>query len=184
MDKDKILFETKFLQMKQAQSPSGNPWYYAHRPNINGIVVIVPVIEDAILFLETYRPPIAQEKIAEHCIELPAGLVGDIDREETMIEAAKKELLEETGYSADSIEICAQNCSSSPGATSEVFTLVIARINDRTIDEKSLTSDGGIIVKRHLVKIKDIKAWLDAQMKQGKSVTAQTYAGLFFALHS
>lgn len=181
MTDEKILFETKFLQMKQAPSPSGNPWYYSHRPNIKGVVVIVPMIGDEVLFLETYRPPIAQEGLAQSCIELPAGLVGDIDKEESIIEAAKKELLEETGLSAQSLKVCSQNCASSPGATSEVFAIVVADIQDKTIDNNALTSDGGIIKERHYVAKKDVRFWLEKQQSLSKSVTAQTYAGLFFA---
>ncbi|MDD3419585.1 MAG: NUDIX hydrolase [Candidatus Gastranaerophilales bacterium] len=181
MTDDKILFETKFLQMKQAPSPSGNPWYYSHRPNINGVVVIVPIIDEEILFLETYRPPIAQEGFAQSCIELPAGLVGDMDKQETLIDAAKKELLEETGLRAESLKVCAQNCASSSGATSEIFAIVIAKIKDKTIDYEALTSDGGIIKERHYIPKKDVRAWLKKQQSLSKSVTAQTYAGLFFA---
>jgi len=178
-----ILCETKFLQLKQALSPNNHPWFYAHRQHSQGVVMIVPLISnpegDEIVFLETRRPPIYAEGKANTCIELPAGLVGDENCDETFLEAARKELLEETGYVAESIEICAQNCSSSPGATSETFSVAIAQIVDKTIHTEHLTTDGGIILERHLIKRIDARKWLKEQMEQGKSVSAQTYTGLF-----
>lgn len=180
--KSEVLMETKFLQLKQAPAPNNHPWYYAHRQNVKGVVMIIPVIEDEIILLETRRPPIYAEGKAQTCIELPAGLVGDIDKNETFIEAAKKELLEETGYIADEIIFCAENCASSPGTTSETFTMAIAKIKDKTLHSEHLTTDGGIIVTRHNIKISEVRNWLKEQEKQGKSVTVQTYAGLFLLL--
>lgn len=183
MDNSEILFKTKYLQLKEAPSPSGAPWYYAHRDNVLGVVVIVPVINNTYtVFLETSRPPIYAEGLAQSCIELPAGLVGDIDKEESFWEAAHKELLEETGYHAESIELCAQNCCSSPGCTSETFSILKAHIADDFVNEDALTSDGGVIVARHKVALSEVRTWLAAQEKLGKSVSAQTYAGMFFIL--
>src|SRR5687767_3978625 len=73
-------------------------WEYVDRPAISGIVVIVAkTAADKLLLVEQYRPPV-QAKV----IELPAGLAGDAEGAETeeLIGAARRELLEETGYVA------------------------------------------------------------------------------------
>ena len=41
-DKTETLYETQFLHLKQTKSPSGNNWFYVHRPNAKDVVVIVP----------------------------------------------------------------------------------------------------------------------------------------------
>ena len=49
------------------------------------------------LLVEQHRPPVNQT-----VLELPAGLVGDLSNQplENLEQAAKRELLEETGYHA------------------------------------------------------------------------------------
>ena len=50
---NKILYDTKFLQLKSTDSKSGKPWVYAHRPNAKDVVVILPLINNSqILFLK------------------------------------------------------------------------------------------------------------------------------------
>ena len=174
-----ILYDSKFLQLKSAVSPSGKPWYYAHRPNVTGGVVIVPVIGDSIIFLETERPPIKAEGKAERCIELPAGLIGDKKPDETVLEAINKELLEETGYIANKIEIVGEKISSSPGCLSEAFYIAVAHI-DNIQPEVTPVNDGGIIKARHIVPKNRLHDQIKQWQKEGKSVSSQALAGLFF----
>lgn len=175
-----ILFDSKFLQLKSAVSPSGRPWYYAHRPNVTGGVVIVPVIDNSsIIFLETERPPIKAEGKADRCIELPAGLIGDEKPDETVLEAVNKELLEETGYIANKVEIIAERISSSPGCVSEAFYIAVAHINTIT-PEITPGNDGGIIKARHIVPKRRLLEQIMQWQKEGKSVSSQALAGLFF----
>ena len=105
-----ILYDTKYLQLKSTKSKTGKDWIYAHRPNVSGGVVILPIINnDSVVFLIEERPPMAAENIAKYSISLPAGLVGDIRVDETIEDAVKTELLEETGLVADKIIIAADN---------------------------------------------------------------------------
>ena len=79
-----ILYDTEYLQLKSTPSKEGKPWVYAHRPNANNVVVILPVCNDEILFLTEERPPLIAEDKGLYCIGLPAGLVGDERKGETI----------------------------------------------------------------------------------------------------
>ncbi len=178
-----VLFDTKFLQLKKTQSPSGHSWFYAHRPNVSGVVAIVPVLHTVhgseIIFIETMRPPVYAEHVAETCIELPAGLVGDEIKNETIEDAIRKELLEETGYMADKIEIVAKNVISSGGCVSEALTIAKADIRE-DIQIQKPSDDGGVIVKIYKIQLKNVHKWLKEQEGQGKAISSFLYAGLYF----
>lgn len=184
---NKVITHTKFLDLKETQSPGGTPWFYAHRPNTNpktdNAVVIAPVIHnadgDTLVFLETRRPPLYAEGKAQTCIELPAGLVGDETKGETIRKAVRKELLEETGYKAHKITIIAKNVSSSAGCTSETSTLAIADIIKDKIFKKPVT-DNGINIAIHKIPLNKVDKWLKSQEKSGKAIAAQVYSSLYF----
>ncbi|XBW38196.1 hypothetical protein QEN19_003788 [Hanseniaspora menglaensis] len=60
-------------------------------------VIVIPLLKrpnlpTKMLLLKQFRPPLGKV-----CIEFPAGLIDDSDA--TVLDAAKRELLEETGYS-------------------------------------------------------------------------------------
>lgn len=177
-----ILYDTKFLQLKSTPSKSGKDWYYAHRPNAKDVVVIIPVInKKEVLFLKEERPPLEAEGIAKYCIGIPAGLVGDERIGESIEEAIKAELMEEAGLKADRIEIKTRKCASSAGCVSEIITIAIAYINSYEVISQPV-DDGGIIVDRMLVNIKDIPNWLREQEKNGNALTLSTLAALYYLL--
>ena len=98
-------------------------WECAERLNASGIVVIVPVTPDRkLVLIEQYRPPVGRR-----VIELPAGLAGDVPGQETeaLVEAAHRELLEETGYAADSMRALSVGPPSA-GLCTEIITLFLA----------------------------------------------------------
>ncbi len=179
----KVLYDTKFLQLKSAKSPMGKEWVYAHRPNASDIVIILPWIKkdnkDYVLFIRELRPPLYAERRSKYNIGLPAGLVGDERIGESVTDAIKAELLEETGLVADSIEIVAKNVSSSSGCTSEVSTIAIAKISN-PLPVQEPVSDGGILVERMLIEFKDILNFLNSEQEKGNSISGQTLAALFF----
>ena len=180
----KILCSTKYLELKEAVAPNGkSAWIYAHRQIATDVVVIVPVLksetEEKILFLKTQRPPLYAENKADINIELPAGLVGDERKGESIEQAIEAELREETGLRADSIKIVSRKIASSAGCTSETSTIAIAEITDTTEISKPL-SDGGIILERIWVNANDIRNWLQEQEKNGCAISAQALCGLFY----
>jgi len=80
------------------------------RVNARAVVVIVPLTaERRLLFVEQYRAPVGRK-----VIEFPAGLVGDEPgrEQEDLIEAARRELLEETGYRAATLNLISTSATS------------------------------------------------------------------------
>ena len=182
MANSKILYDTKYLQLKSTKSKSGSDWVYAHRPNAKDVVVILPIINNKdILFLIEERPPMLAENITKYSIAIPAGLVGDEDSSETVEQAIKKELLEEAGLTANKIEIKTRKLASSPGCVSETITIAIAYINNYNIVSTPV-SDGGIIVDRQLVNIDNVYSWLRGKEAEGYALTASTLAALFYLM--
>ena len=185
-----IISKTKFLEFKSAKSPSNKDWYYVRRTNDtnahDSAVVITTLVklknEYNFLLFKTHRPPINAENKAKYCLESPAGLIGDNDTSETMIECAKKELLEETGLVANKLYIELENCSTSAGLSSETLSYVTAIIDDYTILQEPV-NDGGIIVERYLVPTNDILSHLQLIDKKEISIAAATVCGLFYALN-
>ncbi len=180
MANNKILYDSKFLQLKSTKAKNGHDWFYAHRPNAKNVVVILPIIKNSqILFTIEERPPLGAEKIGKYSIAIPAGLVGDVRKDESVEDAIKTELLEEAGLIADKIEIVADKVASSPGCVSEICTIAIAYISEYNQVAEPL-SDGGIIIDRELVSIDNIYSWLKQKEQDGYILTGQTLAALFY----
>ena len=173
------LYYTKFLELKSTKAKDGKDWFYAHRPNAKDVVVILPVIDDEVLFLIEERPPMQAENRGKYTIGLAAGLVGDERLGESVEEAIKAELLEETGLVAEKIEIKTRNTASSAGCVSETFTVAIAYIKDKN-ENCSPIDDGGVIVDRVWIHKSQIKDWLQEREKEGCVLTAQTLSALFY----
>jgi len=174
-----VLCDTKYLQLKSTKSKTGSNWVYAHRPNADNVVVILPYTKDEVLFLIEERPPLQAENRGKYAIALPAGLVGDERLGESTEDAIKSELLEEAGLMSDKIEIVAKQVSSSSGCVSETCTLALAHISDKTI-VKPPVSDGGVIVDRIWIKKSDIINWFRKKEEEGYVLTGQTLASLFY----
>lgn len=183
---NEILYSTKFLQLKAFSRENGAKWVYAHRNNAKDIAVIVPIIKknnkEYFLFLITRRPPIFSENKANYCLEMPAGLVGDINKNEDILSAIKRELKEESGYETEEIKIVSRKISSSAGLTSETSTIAIAYIDGSKEFENPTDNDGGIIVERRLIEKEKVLDFIKDFERQGNSIGAQTLSGLFFAL--
>ena len=185
-----IISKTKFLEFKSAKSPSNKDWYYVRRTNDttehDSAVVITTLVkkenEYNFLLFKTVRPPISAENKAKYCLESAAGLIGDNDCKENMLECAKKELLEETGLIADKIYTELENCCTSAGLSSETLSYVTAIVNDYKLIQEPV-DDGGIIVERYLIPVKEILNHLQAIDKKEISIAAATICGIFYAIN-
>jgi ADP-ribose pyrophosphatase len=80
----------------------------------------VPVTDDKeVLLVRQFRPP-----VNGYVIEFPAGLMSE--REDGLEEAARRELLEETGYAAKDMIYLTEGPLSS-GASGEILTAFLAK---------------------------------------------------------
>jgi ADP-ribose pyrophosphatase len=165
-----ILHRSKFLSLIQE-----GHWEYVDRINATGAALILAVTpEQKVLLVEQYRIP-----VHARTVELPAGIIGDEpgSADETHAEAARRELLEETGYAAGRIEALTTGPACS-GITSERVTLF------RATDLKCAGQGGGVAhedITVHEVPLNGITAWLETKAKTGVLIDPKVYAGLFFA---
>jgi ADP-ribose pyrophosphatase len=153
-------------------------WEFADRVGITGIVGIVAVTDDRRLVLvEQHRPPVGGA-----VLELPAGLVGDEagSEHEALLDGARRELREETGFEARDWEVVAGG-PTSPGTTSEIITLLRATGLTRTGPGGG---HGGESLTVHLMPVEGAEAWLQARERSGALIDLKIYAGLWFARHA
>ena len=149
-------------------------WEYVDRLGATGAVIVVAVTnERKLLLVEQYRIP-----VHARTIELPAGIVGDDPggSDEGNTDAAKRELLEETGYAAERVETLTTGPASS-GLTSEVVTLLLAS------DLKRVQAGGGVAhenITVHEVPLSEVHDWLAAKASEGLLIEPKVYAGLYF----
>jgi ADP-ribose pyrophosphatase len=169
-DPRRVLAEGKYVRLV-----ARGRWEWAERTNTTGAVVVVAVTEAGELILvDQYRHPLDRR-----VIELPAGLVGDEpgSRHEEWIEAARRELHEETGYVSDRWEFLIEG-PSSPGLTDESYALFLARDARQTGEGGG---DGTEDIAVRLVPLDRVEVWLEEQRQQGLLVDPKVYAGLYFA---
>lgn len=160
------LYQGKFLNMVR-----DGRWEYCERVRNTGAAMIFACTPDAkVLLVEEYRPPIAAQSIC-----FPAGLIGDEGPESGLV-AAKRELLEETGYEAAEMRYLFTG-PSSPGLTSETVSFYLAS------GLRKVAAGGGVDNENILVHeapLADIDNWLSEQMLAGKSIDPRIYTGLYF----
>jgi 8-oxo-dGTP pyrophosphatase MutT (NUDIX family) len=109
-------------------------WESVERRNCDGIVAVVPLTDEGeVIFIRQFRPP-----VNNHVIEFPAGLN---DRGESAEDAARRELLEETGYEAKEILFLANGPLSS-GSSGEILTAYLAKgLRFKGIGQRDETED-------------------------------------------
>jgi ADP-ribose pyrophosphatase len=129
-------------------------WEFAARNTARPAVGIVAVTEaDEVILVEQFRPPVGRT-----VVELPAGLAGDISgsEDEPLLEAAKRELLEETGYVAERWTELTHGYSS-PGLTDESLVLFLA---EGLTKSGPGGGDGSENITIHAVRRSEVLAWL------------------------
>jgi ADP-ribose pyrophosphatase len=158
----------KFLALRKQ-----GPWEYAERVNSSGAAIIVAVTpEHKLLLVEQYRIPV-------HCrtMEMPAGITGDDpEKTEEQLEAARRELLEETGFEAAEIRPLIRGAASS-GLSSEVVTFF------RASNLRRVHAGGGVEheeITVHEVPLSAVEDFLAEKEKNGVLIDPKIYAGLYF----
>ncbi|PCD04428.1 NUDIX hydrolase [Sphingomonas spermidinifaciens] len=158
----------RWLEMKRR-----GRWEYVSRTGDIHAAVILAVQEGHVLLVEQYRVPLGRT-----CIELPAGLVGDEKEGEDPVEAARRELEEETGWRARVMEPVGEFWSS-PGMASEGFTLMRATDLIQVGDGGGVAGEG---ITVHRVALADLAAFVAAKRGEGCGVDVKLLALLGPAL--
>ena len=171
-DDEQTLGEGRYLRLVERGG-----WEFVHRHGCTGVVVIVAFTpDDRLLLVEQHRPA-----VGKRVIELPAGLVGDTARwrGEALADAARRELIEETGYEPATLTALAES-PTAVGLSSERLTFFEAR------DPRKVGPGGGdhtedIVV--HEVARADLPSFLAHKQREGLLVDYKIYAGLYLAEH-
>ncbi len=165
---EQTLHEGRFLALRKR-----GRWEFVDRVNAFGAAVVIAVTaDDELVLVEQYREP-----LRSRCIENPAGLAGDQPGEEDILSAARRELLEETGFEAEHVELIMSG-PSAPGMASELLSFVRATGLRRV---HAGGGDGSEDITVHVVPIAEVAPFLAEQLRQGLQVDLRVYAALFFA---
>ncbi len=168
-DHIEILKEGKYIRFLRR-----GDWEYIQRVNCTGIVIIVAMTDDhKVVFVRQYRAPVNCD-----VIEFPAGLVNDGEGEavETGLQAARRELLEETGYEAGEM-VQVFSGPGGAGASSDILTFFLAR-NIRKVSDGG--GDASEKITAYEIPIQEVETWLKAMAGQGVPADPKIYAGLYF----
>jgi ADP-ribose diphosphatase len=164
----RVLASTKYLRLVERDG-----WEFVQRANATAVIAIAALTGDGKLVLvEQFRPP-----VNARVIELPAGLVGDEPDSdgETLADAARRELLEETGYEAD--EMREVFCGvTSAGVTDETINFFVATGLRRTAAGGGVAGEKIVI---HEVPLAVLEAWLDERTRMGIKVDARLLTGVY-----
>ena len=167
----RVVYEGKYQRMVVRGT-----WEYSERTHAGGLAAIIIAVTpaDTVLFVEQFRIP-----LPARTIEMPAGLVGDIDAGESIEVSAVRELEEETGWTAEHAEVLMIGPTSS-GASSEKIAFVRAT-GLRKVGEGGGDASEDITV--HEIPRARAAAWLVEKMGQGYELDAKLWAGLWMIEH-
>ena len=171
MDNDEpnpeLLYEGDWLRLVRR-----GHWESCERTHGKGMAVIIIACtpDDEVLFVEQHRVP-----LGARTIEMPAGLVGDQSGEDTLEDAARRELEEETGWRPANVEVLLVGPTSS-GMSNERIAFV------RATDLEKVGEGGGVDnedITVHTVPRSEAPAWLMRKQREGFEVDLKLWAGLW-----
>jgi ADP-ribose pyrophosphatase len=167
MSEEITLYESKWLGLYRL-----GRWDYVRRPNSDACVGVLAITErDELVLIEQFRIPV-QKRV----IEIPAGLVGDEPEHkgEDLSETARRELLEETGYRAETMRHLLSS-PTSPGMTPEITHLFHAT-------DLHLEHEGGGIagedITVHIVPLAGLRVFLAEKEAAGAVLDFKIHAAL------
>lgn len=162
-----IKYEGKYLKFL-----NDDTWEFVERKNCTGVAIIIGANKNKdVIFVEQYR-----RSLASNVIEFPAGLVGDLDSNERIEDAANRELEEETGYRADKITHLVTGATA-PGLTSETVSYLLAEGLTKVAQGGGVENENITI---HEIPMSKVDEWLMEQVKAGKVIDLKVYGCLYF----
>ena len=167
-----ILYQGKWLRLVRR-----GHWESCERTHGgDGMAVIVIAVTpaDEVLFVEQYRVP-----LGARTIEMPAGLVGDDHDDDSLEAAARRELVEETGWEPARVDVLLVGPTSA-GMTNERIAFVRAT-GLRKVGEGGGVGDEAITV--HAVPRAEAPRWLMARQAEGCELDLKLWAGLWMIDH-
>jgi len=170
MKHDTTLYEGRYLRLVERDR-----WEFVKRINARCVVALIAVTPAGeIVLVEQYRKPVDC-----NVIEIPAGLVGDLnDSDEPILVAARRELEEETGFVAAEMEPLME-CPSSAGMSDEIISFVRAKGLSRVGPGGGDASENIVV---HLVPLPEVDTWLTGQLAAGKQLDPKIYTALYWLL--
>lgn len=172
-DNPEILYDGEWLRMVRR-----GHWESCERTHgKDGLAVLVIAVtpDDHVLFVEQYRVP-----LGARTIEMPAGLVGDDFSEDTLESAARRELIEETGWDAGRIDVLLVGPTSS-GMSNERIAFA------RALDLRKVGAGGGVDdenITVHAIPRATAPAWLMQKYAEGFELDLKLWAGLWMIEHN
>jgi ADP-ribose pyrophosphatase len=109
-------------------------------------------------------------------ISLPTGLIGDEGAEDAA-DAARRELAEETGYSAAAFTPIGRGPGSA-GQSSEIIRFFFARAARLTGEQAEHDRER---IRVHVVPLAQLRAWTARREAEGAAIDPKIWAGLWMA---
>jgi ADP-ribose pyrophosphatase len=166
-DDVETLYEGKWLRLRRR-----GHWEFAERTHGDGMAVIIIALtpDDNVLFVEQTRIP-----LGGRTIEMPAGLVGDQAGADTLEDAARRELVEETGWEPAKVEVLLVGPTSS-GMSNERIAFVRATGLTRVGPGGGDDSED---ITVHEIPRAEAPAWLLRKRDEGYELDLKLWAGLW-----
>lgn len=166
----RAVWQGRFLEVHVAPWGDGGQWEYVKRVRgIQAAVILALTDSREIVLVEQFRPPLGKP-----AIELPAGLVGDEAEEEDVLQSARRELHEETGYEAAHWEAFGE-FASSPGMVGEIFHFYRATGLRRTGPGGGVSNEG---INVHVVPLDGLSTFIAAARSRGCAIDTRLLIGL------
>ncbi|TXK45758.1 NUDIX hydrolase [Pontibacter qinzhouensis] len=131
--KSEMVFEHRWYKLRRdhVELPNGlelDDYFVSVRPNV---VVTFPLTADnKVIFVRQYK-----HAAGEILIELPAGVIDE--GEDVPMEAAKRELLEETGYASENAELLLEVIDNPTKDTNKIYYFLqrnVVKVAEQNLD--------------------------------------------------